>query len=160
MQAAEEMLRTIYIDVVYTKLGITQAISSTSSSITSLSNKGGTSIVLTTTPGCGRDSKGNLRLDFVINHADIVEEEGGVEARRKLQSTPCSGTDGTTVGVYAHAPPSGAGNPCTVLFCSKPVRAMQVITIDLSSKWLGEPLICPRLPITHTYRHGLFIVST
>lgn len=111
MQAAEEMLRTIYIDVVYTKLGIAQAISSTSSSIKSLANKGGTSNVLTTSPGCGRDSKGNLRLGFVINHADIVEEEGGVEARRKLQSTPCSGTDGTTVGVDAHAFPSYAGKP-------------------------------------------------
>lgn len=50
-----------------------------------------------TVPSCGRDSSGHARLKFIVNQAVIGQHATGFGAKRKLQSTPCSATDGTAV---------------------------------------------------------------
>ena len=96
LQVAESLLTTVYKNF---KTIIAQEAGSSSGSVTSLTDKSSTStsVVLVVTPGCGRDDSGYARLEFVISAENITKEEAGVEARRKLQSTPCSATDGATV---------------------------------------------------------------
>jgi hypothetical protein len=53
---------------------------------------------LTTAPGCARDDDGKLRLQFYASAENITREiDGLLASRRRLQSTPCSSTVGTTV---------------------------------------------------------------
>ena len=96
LQVAEGLLTTVYKNF---QIVIAQEAGSSSGSVTSLTDKGSTStsVVLVVTPGCGRDDSGYARLEFAISAENITKEEAGVEARRKLQSTPCSATDGATV---------------------------------------------------------------
>ena len=60
-------------------------------------------IQLTTTSGCARDDDGSLRVQFYASAENITREiDGLLASRRRLQSTPCSSTDGTSVGFLAH----------------------------------------------------------
>lgn len=85
------------------QLSIAQTLSSTTDSTKSITDKGSSAstIALSTTSGCGRDSSGHARLEFAVNYNNITTEEVGVGAKRRMLSTPCSATDGTSVGSYA-----------------------------------------------------------
>ena len=98
MQSAESLLQVVYKNY---QLSIAQTLSSSTDSIQSLTDKGSTATVaLSTTSGCGRDSSGSARLEFVVNYNNISAEEAGVGAKRRMLSTPCSATDGTSVGMH------------------------------------------------------------
>lgn len=95
VQSTEAKLKVIYNNF---QLSLAASVGTTSS-IESLLTPRRTTIAttLTTTPGCARTSGGGARLEFAISHSKIPREETGMAARRKLQSTPCSATDGTSV---------------------------------------------------------------
>ena len=93
------MGRSLQIIDKHYQLIIDEAIGITTGSIQSLTDQGyASSAAFTTAPGCGRDNSGGARLEFVVSSGNITKEEFGFEARRKLQSTLCSATDGTQVG--------------------------------------------------------------
>ena len=98
LQSAENLLNTIYQNF---KVSLAQKISSSTGSVKSLTDKGSSAkaVAPTATLGCGRDSGGNARFVFVVSYDNITKEEDGVEARRRLLTTPCSATDGTTVSL-------------------------------------------------------------
>ena len=96
LQAVESSLQVIYQNFY---LSIAQDITKITGRVRSLTNKGSTAklAVLTATPGCGRDATGYARLEFAVSYNNISKEGVGVAAGRKLLTTPCSSTDGTTV---------------------------------------------------------------
>ncbi len=62
-----------------------------------------TSTTLTTASGCARDDDGSLRVQFYASAQNITREiDGLLASRRRLQSTPCSSTDGTSVASHPH----------------------------------------------------------
>ncbi|KAL0020772.1 hypothetical protein WJX77_012245 [Trebouxia sp. C0004] len=71
---------------------------------------------LTTAPGCARDANGNLRLQFYANAENITREiDGLLASRRRLQSTPCSSTVGTSLALnYTTTSVTIAGNTTPV----------------------------------------------
>ena len=77
---------------------IAAIISSEESASAVVHGSGSASSPLTTAPGCARDDDGNLRLHFYASADNITREiDGLLASRRRLQSTPCSSTVGTTV---------------------------------------------------------------
>lgn len=77
---------------------IAAIISSEESASAVVHGSGSAPTALTTAPGCARDDDGNLRLQFYASAANITREiDGLLASRRRLQSTPCSSTVGTTV---------------------------------------------------------------
>ena len=84
------LLSTIYATITNTTSSMsTTPTTSTTSSTTSLTVAG----------GCVRESKGALQVSFYVSAENVTREIYGLPgARRRLQSTPCSATDGTLVG--------------------------------------------------------------
>ncbi len=77
---------------------IATAISGSSSSATSQLSTPSGSISLTVASGCARGDDGSVRVQFYVSAANITQEiDGLLPSRRRLQSTPCSSTDGTSV---------------------------------------------------------------
>lgn len=75
---------------------IATAISGSSSSATSQLSTPSGSISLTVASGCARGDDGSVRVQFYVSAANITQEiDGLLPSRRRLQSTPCSSTDGT-----------------------------------------------------------------
>ena len=96
LQYTESQLGTIYATFVE---AVAAVISSEDSSEAQLSSSATTSTTtLTTASGCARDDDGDLRVQFYLSAENITREIDGLLAGgRRLQSTPCSTTDGTTV---------------------------------------------------------------
>ena len=56
-----------------------------------------TASTLTTASGCARDTDGDLKVQFYVSADNITREIDGLQSGgRRLQSTPCSSSDGTT----------------------------------------------------------------
>lgn len=93
LQILEHSLGVIYNQF---QLSLAQAISGTTGAKSSTVRRS-TSAAMKAVPGCGRDSSGHARLSFSVSHANITVDAVNAGAKRKLQSTPCSATDGTRV---------------------------------------------------------------
>ncbi len=77
---------------------IATAISGSSSSVVSQLSTSSASSTLTVASGCARGDDGSVRVQFYVSAANITREiDGLLSSRRRLQSTPCSSTDGTSV---------------------------------------------------------------
>ena len=95
LQFTQKQLGNIYTFLVEQ---IAAIISSEESASAVVHGSGSASSPLTTAPGCARDDDGNLRLHFYASADNITREiDGLLASRRRLQSTPCSSTVGTTV---------------------------------------------------------------
>lgn len=92
---------------------IAATISNTSSSTASQLSTASADSSFSVATGCARDSDGNLRVHFYVSAANITREiESLLAGGRRLRSTPCSSSDGTSVG------PSCAKYPLPVLYLS------------------------------------------
>ena len=102
LQYTENQLSGVYSTLVK---AIAAAISTEDSSVAALNSlSSSTTTSLTTASGCARDDGGNLMVQFYASAANITREiDGLLASRRRLQSTPCSTTDGTSVCSY-HTP--------------------------------------------------------
>ena len=112
LQYTESQLSTIYATFVE---AVAAVISSEDSSEAELSSSTATSTTtLTTASGCARDGDGDLRVQFYVSAENITREiDGLLASRRRLHSTPCSTTDGTSVSSVAmHVPIMDASLPC------------------------------------------------
>ena len=108
LQFTQKQLGNIYTFLVEQ---IAAIISSEESASAVVHSSGSAPTPLTTAPGCARDDDGNLRLQFYASAANITREiDGLLASRRRLQSTPCSSTVGTTVR------PMHCCNTCCRLF--------------------------------------------
>ena len=78
---------------------------STISSIESLLSSGSKarSVAPATTPGCARTSLGAAGLQFAVSTYNSSSAQAEAAGRRKLQSTPCTATDGTSVSRFGNA---------------------------------------------------------
>lgn len=77
---------------------IATTISGSSSSAASQLSTSSASSTLTVVSGCARGDDGSVRVQFYVSAANITREiDGLLSSRRRLQSTPCSSTDGTSV---------------------------------------------------------------
>lgn len=95
LQFTQKQLGNIYTFLVEQ---IAAIISSEESAAAVVQDSGSAPTPLTTAPGCARDDDGNLRLQFYASADNITREiDGLLASRRRLQSTPCSSTVGTTV---------------------------------------------------------------
>ena len=120
LQYTEAQLSTIYATFVE---AVAAVISSEDSSEAELSSSTATSTTtLTTASGCARDDDGDLRVQFYVSAENITREiDGLLASRRRLQSTPCSTTDGTSVSSFAmHTPIMDAKLPCSHTGCLLP----------------------------------------
>lgn len=99
LQYTENQLSGVYSTLVK---AIAAAISTEDSSVAALDSlSSSTTTSLTTASGCARDDGGNLMVQFYASAENITREiDGLLASRRRLQSTPCSTTDGTSVGSY------------------------------------------------------------
>ena len=78
---------------------IQATITNTSSAKTPASTPTTTSLKVAA--GCERESTGSLKLRFYVSKGNMTREVHGLPgARRRLQSTPCSATGGTSVGLF------------------------------------------------------------
>ena len=95
LQFTQKQLGNIYAFLVEQ---IAAIISTEESASAVVHGSGSASTLLATAPGCARDDDGNLRLQFYASAENITREiDGLLASRRRLQSTPCSSTVGTTV---------------------------------------------------------------
>lgn len=88
---SKAFLSTIYATITNTtSSGTTGTSTTTSFSATSL----------TVAAGCVREAKGTLRLHFYVSAENVKREVHSLPgAGRRLQSTPCSATDGASVSL-------------------------------------------------------------
>ena len=125
---------------------ITNSSSSGMSSLLSTASKAST---LTVAAGCNREGKGSLRLQFYASAENITREIEGLPANgRRLQSTPCSVTDGTSVRPcaykarqylqLAHFPQvcQHCNTHCSIVSCLHCIVSLQVLSCTLMQ--LGE----------------------
>ncbi|KAL0024068.1 hypothetical protein WJX79_002467 [Trebouxia sp. C0005] len=79
---------------------IATTISGSSSSAASQLSTSSASSTLTVVSGCARGDDGSVRVQFYVSAANITREiDGLLSSRRRLQSTPCSSTDGTSLAM-------------------------------------------------------------
>lgn len=108
LQELELQMATIYDNFA---ADIAATISNSSSSTASQLSTASADTSFSVASGCARDSDGDLRVHFYVSAANITREiDGLLASRRRLQSTPCSSSDGTSVG------PSCAKYPLPVLY--------------------------------------------
>ena len=102
LQTLEHSLGVIYNQF---RLSLAQAISGTTGAFQAAAKSStvrrSSSAALKAVPGCGRDSSGHARLSFTVSHATTSVGAVDAGATRKLQSTPCSATDGTVVSDWS-----------------------------------------------------------
>ena len=84
-----------------------------SKSTTSSASTASSTTSLTVADDCEREAEGSLQLRFYVSAENVTREIYGLlGAQRRLQSTPCSATDGTSVGfLQCHAAPDCSGEP-------------------------------------------------
>ena len=100
---------------------IATAISGSSSSAVSQLSTSSASSTLTVVSGCARGDDGSVRVQFYVSAANITREiDGLLSSRRRLQSTPCSSTYGTSVSLSnctAMLPPALTASRQQTLTC-------------------------------------------
>ena len=98
LQTLQHSLGVIYNQF---RLSLAQALSGTSGTFQAAAKsttvRRSSSAAAKTAPGCGRDHSGHARLSFSISQVNFSVDAASAGAKRKLQSTPCSATDGTAV---------------------------------------------------------------
>ncbi|DBA80580.1 TPA: hypothetical protein ACH3X1_007841 [Trebouxia sp. C0004] len=98
MTHTQKQLNTIYSSFVK---AIAAILGTGDSTVAALSSTASTSAsTLTTASGCARDTDGDLKAQFYVSAHNITREIGGLlSGGRRLQSTPCSSTAGTTLAL-------------------------------------------------------------
>lgn len=87
------------------KEDLAATLSNTSSSATASLLSTASATTLTLASECEREDDGSLRVQFYASAENITREVDGLLAGgRRLQSTPCSASDGTSVSVLPNLP--------------------------------------------------------
>jgi len=72
---------------------------------------------LSTASGCARDTDGGLRVQFYVSADNITREiDGLLSGGRRLQSTPCSSTDGTSASPLCVCVLQAHARSCLTIF--------------------------------------------
>ncbi|KAL0024407.1 hypothetical protein WJX79_011128 [Trebouxia sp. C0005] len=143
LQHTETQLSTIYSTFAKAIAAILDTGDSTEAASSSTSSTTGTT--LTTASGCARDTDGGLRVQFYVSADNITREIDGLllSGGRRLQSTPCSATDGTTLALnYTTTTVTVAANSTTNYTngnASDPVYASQQLSRLIG--WNGNQVV-------------------
>lgn len=103
MTAKATVISNAFLSTIHATItNTTSSKSTTSTTSTASSTTSGT-----VADDCEREAQGSLQLRFYVSAENVTREIYGLPgAQRRLQSTPCSATDGVSVGfLQCHAVP-------------------------------------------------------